>query len=592
MNLLKDEKSLYLRRHASNPVDWHPWSEDTLERARREERPLILSIGYSACHWCRVMERESFEDPETARIMNENFVCVKVDREERPDLDSLYMKAVQTLTGQGGWPLTVFATPEGVPFFGGTYFPPEDRYGLPSFKKVLLAMADIYRNKRERVDETARGLREALEKLSACRAGSIGPGILDGAFENARVFFDPAFGGFGNRQKFPYSMFLAFLLLYWKRTGSADAAYILKKTLDGMAGGAMYDHIGGGFHRYTVDSSYEVPHFEKMLYDNAQLVRLYAMAFEEFRDPLYRKVTEETVEYLLREMRSEEGGFFASLDADTEEGEGAYYLWSAGEVRDLLGEGADLFMDYFSITEEGNCEGKNTLRVNGEIEDADPAAIEGMKKRLFEARLERKGPERDTKIITAWNGLLISAFCAASKALDRGDLLDHAAGCARFILERSRDSGGRLLRHYAGGGSPVKGRLEDHALLSTGLLSLHEATGEGFWLDGALDIASSIRRLFHEGDKRLFFDVGTDDEQTFLRERNLFDNDLPCGNSATADLFLKLFRLTGDRELGDLSRSILLSVEDLKEAPLTQGNFLYVLEQDLGGGRRVIFEDS
>ncbi len=593
MNRLTGEKSLYLRQHASNPVDWYPWSAEALERAKREDRPVIVSIGYSACHWCHVMERESFEDPETARIMNENFVCIKVDREERPDIDSLYMKAVQALTGQGGWPLTVFTTPEGEPFFGGTYFPPHDRNGLPSFKKVLMAVVDIYRDRRERVTDTAKELKQALKKYAAPAGGeAVGPDLLERAFESGRIFFDPLYGGFGSRQKFPYPMFLSFLLLYMKRTGSEDASFIITKTLDAMAKGAMYDHLGGGFHRYTVDRAYRVPHFEKMLYDNAQLTSLYALAFREFKRPLYRKVVEETVEYLLREMRSDEGGYFASQDADTEEGEGAYYLWSADEVKKILGQGAGDFTRYFPITEEGDYEGRNTLWMDPDADAPVPGSVEEMKKRLFEARMSRKGPQRDSKIITGWNGLVISAFVQAAYALDREELVEEAALCARFILEHLRDPGGRLLRHYAQGASNVRARLEDHALLGIGLVTLYEATGESLWLDKARELAAAVKTLFYDENKRLFFDAGSDEEPAFIRERNLFDNDLPCGNSAAADLFHRLFLLTGEEELLGLARQVFGSVDGLGEGALSHGNFLYTLERDLESESPVLFAGS
>jgi len=586
-NHLKDQKSPYLRQHALNPVDWYPWSAVALARAREENKPLIISIGYSSCHWCHVMERESFEDAETARIMNDNFVNIKVDREERPDLDSLYIKAVQAMTGHAGWPLTVFATPEGVPFYGGSYFPPEDRYGMPSFKKVLLAVSLAYRKNRKKVDEVTVDVERILKSGSPIAPLELRAEIADMAFDAARLYFDGVNGGFGRGTKFPHTMFLKFLLAYHRRTGRAEALAMVRKSLSSMARGGIYDQLGGGFHRYSVDERWDVPHFEKMLYDNALFAELFTEAYEETGKSFYGDIALETIGYLLREMKAERGGFYASQDADVSGHEGAYYLWDADEVRSALGEGAERFMSFFSVTERGNYEEMNTLRISRPVDQEEepvPGEIRKMRDELFRVRKLRKPPETDRKIITSWNGLVMTALSRASTAFGRPDLLDEAGRCAEFILAEL-DGDGRLKRYFLDGGADVAGMLEDYALLGCGLLSIHGATGKDEWLDEAAKTADKMIELFHDEPSGLFFDTGDDQEKLFVRERDLFDNDVPSGNSAAAQLLLGLSRASKNESYGDLAGRILSSIEGIVEEPISHGNFLAVLESFIGGGK-------
>lgn len=581
-NRLISEKSPYLRQHAENPVDWYPWSDEALKKAKSEDKPLLISIGYSSCHWCHVMERESFEDPETARIMNENFVTIKVDREERPDLDSLYMKAVQAITGQGGWPLNVFTTPEGVPFYGGTYFPPGEGFGMPSFKKVLLAVSESYKNNRARISSATDEIKRALSPRPASEPVALEPEISGNALEAAKMFFDPVYGGFGTVTKFPHAMFLKFLLKYHKRTGNPEALSIVKKTLSSMAAGGIYDHLGGGFHRYSVDEMWEIPHFEKMLYDNALLIELYSLAYGVSGVEFYKDIATETIDYLMRDMLDASGGFYCAEDADVEGKEGEYYLWGVEEIKEVLNdEDAKRFMRYFCVTDEGNLEGKNTLRISPMMKDPDervPDDMKEMEKALFKARLKRKRPDTDRKIITAWNGLIITALTEAGRAFNRADYLDTAKRCALFLLESSEDEKGRLYRYCLDGKADVHGTLEDYALLGTGLLSIYGATGKESWLREAADLAGPMTALFYDKKENLFYDTGADLGKFFVRERDLFDNDVPSGNSAAADLLLKLSRLTEVKRYAELSEEILKSIEGIKDDPLTYGNFLCVLE--------------
>jgi uncharacterized protein YyaL (SSP411 family) len=584
-NHLKGEKSPYLAQHAANPVDWYPWSTEATKRAKDEDKPMLISIGYSTCHWCHVMARESFEDAETARVMNENFINIKVDREERPDLDSLYMKAVQAMNGHGGWPLTVFTTPEGVPFYGGTYFPPDDRSGLPSFKKVLAAVSRAYRENRETITTVTDQIVGALKGRDTQRV-ELSKRIPDDAFESARNFFDPVNGGFGMGTKFPYAMFLKFLLAYSKRTGLPEPMEIVKKTLSAMASGGLYDHLAGGFHRYTVDERWEVPHFEKMLYDNAQLGELYSLAYEATGIEFYKDVAEETIEYLLRDMRSPEGGFYSAEDADVEGSEGEYYVWSVKDVEEVLGsDDAVKFVEYYSVTEDGNFEGKNTLRINPELKSPDERVSAGMKGfggKLFEARKKRTAPDKDRKAITGWNSLVISALVEASRAFNRPDLLTEAERSARFLLDSVRNDDGRLLRYYLDGGADAFATLEDHALLGSALVSIHEASGDKGWLKEAEELATTMKDLFF--DKGIYHDTGRDQDKLFVRARDLFDNDVPSGSSAAADFLMKLGRVKDDNGLKKSAEEIIASIEGLVDEPMYHGAVLSALEATFSEG--------
>ena len=535
MNRLAAETSPYLLQHADNPVDWYPWGEDALSRARAEDKPILLSIGYAACHWCHVMEHESFEDDATAALMNEHFVNVKVDREERPDLDSIYMDAVVALTGHGGWPMTVFLTPDGEPFFGGTYYPPEPRHGMPSFPQVLVAVAEAYRERRADVGRSARALVEAVRRSSDLRPSTdpLTEGLLSEAGHGLRRQFDPRWGGFGHAPKFPPASTLEFLLRTHLRAGDGDALAMVRTTLDGMATGGMYDLLGGGFHRYSVDERWLVPHFEKMLYDNALLASTYLHAWAATGDERYRAVVEETLAYMLRELRLPEGGFASAQDADTDGVEGLTFTWTPDELEDVLGESHDEWLQPFE-------HGRSILR--GELPmDA--------RQRLFEAREQRPKPLRDDKAIASWNGLTLAALAEAGFRLERDDLVSAGRELAEFLLGPLSDDGGRLWRTYRAGQAKNTGYLEDYAHVAHGLLGLHAATGELRWLEEAHRLASAAVELFGDDDNGGFYLAPADGEQLVARKKDFDDHPIPSGNSMLADVLLRLGRIYGDADL-------------------------------------------
>ncbi len=558
-NRLAQESSPYLLQHKDNPVDWYPWGEEALEKARREDKPILLSIGYSACHWCHVMEHESFEDEETARLMNEHFVSIKVDREERPDIDSLYMSATQAMTGGGGWPMTVFLTPEGVPFYAGTYFPRESRAGMPSFTQVLHSLADAYENRREDVLKSAGRVREYLQAAAsaAMPEAAIGPELLDRAGEVLISELDRRFGGFGGAPKFPQPMNLEVLLRHYRRTGDRTALSGVEQTLRAMARGGIYDQLGGGFHRYSVDMHWLVPHFEKMLYDNALLSRLYLEAYQATGDDFYRRIAEETLDYVARDMKSPEGGFYSTEDADSEGEEGKFYVWTPQEIQDILDpEEAKLAERYWNVTERGNFEGKNILSVPRPPEDVAvefgiapeelQEKISTIRAKLLDARAERVRPGRDEKILAAWNGLMLRSFALAAAVLDREDYSDIAEKNASFLMDNLRVSG-RLRRSYKDGEARFNGYLEDYACVADGLLALYEATFETRWLIEARDLAEKILELFWDEKRGAFYDTPADHEQLVARPRDIYDNATPSGTSVATEVLLKL-ALILDRE--------------------------------------------
>jgi uncharacterized protein YyaL (SSP411 family) len=528
VNRLAAETSPYLLQHADNPVDWYAWGPEALERAREEDRPILLSVGYSACHWCHVMEHESFEDEATAALMNERFVNVKVDREERPDLDSVYMDAVVAMTGQGGWPMTVFLTPEGEPFFGGTYFPPEARHGLPSFRDVLVAVADAYRERRGDVSRQAAALVEAVRRGSEARPSTdpLTEGLLDEAAHGLRTGFDPRWGGWGRAPKFPPASTLEFLLRMHQR-GDAEALRMVTTTLDGMAAGGMYDLLGGGFHRYSVDERWLVPHFEKMLYDNALLAPIYLHAWLVTGEERYRNVAEETLEYMLRELRLPEGGFASAQDADTEGVEGRTFTWTVEE-----GAPPELLHPFEH--------GRSIIR--GELD-------EETRRRLFELRERRPKPLRDDKAIASWNGLALAALAEAGRRLEREDFLEAATGVAEFLLGPLSGSEGRLFRTYRAGQAKHTGYLEDYADVANGLYELHVATGELRWLEESNRLARLAVELFGDEERGGFFLSPADGERLVARKKDFDDHPTPSGNSMLASVLLKLARIYGDDEL-------------------------------------------
>lgn len=599
-NRLANETSPYLLQHKDNPVDWYPWGEEAFEKARREDKPVLLSVGYSSCHWCHVMERESFEDEETARIMNEHFVNVKVDREERPDIDSIYMSALQAMTRSGGWPMTVFLTPEGVPFYAGTYFPPEPRGGMPSFKQVLLTLADAYRSRREEVLRSAESVREFLRASTTAEMprSALREELLDRAAAALLGELDRRFGGFGEAPKFPQPMSLEVLLRHHRRTGSPEALSGVEITLRAMARGGIYDQLGGGFHRYAVDWRWLVPHFEKMLYDNALLSRLYLEAYQITGNGLYRRIAEETLDYVARDMRSPEGGFYSAEDADSEGEEGKFYVWTPQELREVLGEEeAALAASYWGVTERGNFEGRNILHVPREPEEVAREAglspeelgrrMDEIRRRLLEARNRRVRPGRDEKVLAAWNGLMLRSFAFASRVLRREDYLRVARENAAFLLE-NLVSEGRMLRSYRDGRARISGYLEDYAMVADGLVSLYEATFETRWLREAASLAEAMNELFWDEERGAFFDAPAGHEELVTRPRDVYDNATPSGTSVAVDVLLRLALLLG-RE--DYRRRAGTALEDLsglmERAPSAFGRLLGALDFYLGRPREV-----
>jgi len=591
-NRLIDEASPYLRQHAHNPVDWYPWNAEALERAREQGRPILLSVGYSACHWCHVMERESFENEAIARLMNEHFVNIKVDREERPDLDEIYMGAVQAMTGRGGWPMTVFLTPDLRPFYGGTYFPPEDRYGHPGFPRVLEAVAQYYREQPDQVEENAGKLMNALQQNATLLQPQerIDDGLLENAFGDLQRSFDARYGGFGDAPKFPGSMSLTLLLRYFRRTGRAEALEMVERSLKRMACGGMYDQLGGGFHRYSVDARWLVPHFEKMLYDNALLTWAYLEAFQVTGDDFYRRIATETLAYVQREMTDPAGGFYATQDADSEGEEGRYFAWQPAEVEALLGvEEARLFMRYYDVTPAGNFEdGKSILHVDAELpavarllqvdEEVLRRVVEQGKQRLFEASAQRVAPGRDEKILVSWNGLMISAMARAHQILGEGTCLETAARAAEFILgEMVVD--GRLLHTCQDGQARLPAYQDDYACLCNGLLDLYEASFDLRWLRAARELCQDMVERFWDGNQGGFFFTEAGAEDLIVRTKNPFDNATPSGNSIGALVLLRLAGLTGSEPLREKGRQALLLFAGLmKRAPSSCAQMLCALD--------------
>ena len=538
-NRLAQETSPYLRQHQDNPVDWYAWGEEALERSRREQRPLLVSIGYSACHWCHVMERESFEDPEIAALMNERFVCIKVDREERPDVDAACMEACQAMTGQGGWPLNAFLTPDRSPFYVGTYFPPEPRHGMPSWRTVLEAVASAWTERREDVRQSGAQILASLGASARMRAPEepITAQLLEEAVAGLRGSYDAAQGGFARAPKFPMASVIEFLLA----RGETDMSL---GTLRAMARGGIYDQVGGGFARYAVDATWTVPHFEKMLYDNSLLARAYLHGWQVSGDPLLRRVCTETLDWALREMRGPEGGFCAALDADSEGVEGKFYVWTAAELRAVLGDLADPALAYFGATDAGNFEGTNVLEARG----PEPEAREEIRRRLYTVRAERVWPGLDDKRLCSWNALMVTALAEAGAALERSDWVAAAREGAEFILGSLRDAEGNLLRTWKDGRAQIEGYLEDYAFTVQALTALYEATFEPRWYEEAIKLADAMIERFADPDRGGFFTTAADRPLSFARRKDLEDSPIPSGSSAAAFGLLRLARLSGSAE--------------------------------------------
>jgi hypothetical protein len=643
-NRLIHETSPYLLEHAHNPVDWYAWGEEALQRAKTEDKPILLSVGYNACHWCHRLAAESFEDEATAQLMNDNFINIKVDREERPDIDSLYMEAVQAMTGGGGWPMTVFLTPEGLPFYAGTYFPPKDRYGMPGFPKVLQRISDFYRNERDKVNETAEQFRDFYSRRvrlgqmvpvrRVVEAGELDPAILDQATEKLAGIFDRVDGGFGRAPKFPHPMTLDVLLQHHLRaiklvsqnmtpeseirlvsqkmtdeseirragqnmTGEFSDLEMVEFTLQKMAQGGIYDHLGGGFHRYSVDTRWLVPHFEKMLYDNALLSRVYLHAWQVTGNTFYRRVTEETLDYVLREMTSPEGGFYSTQDADSEGEEGKFYIWTPDEITAVLGErDSKLFCAYYDVTPQGNFEHKNILHVDHTVKEiakqlkvSDATlrnALARGRRELYDTRAKRVWPARDDKILTAWNGLMLRSFAEAARALARDDYRAAAERNADFLLSHMQDANGRLLRTYRDGQAKLNAYLEDYASLGMALLAVYEATFDTRWFTEARRLADAMIRLFWDDEDGGFFSTGHDHEALIGRPKELTDNATPSGNSMAVELLLHLAAFTGEDAYRERAVTILRPLAPaMAEHPSALSQGLLDLDFLIGPAREV-----
>lgn len=600
MNRLQHETSPYLLQHQDNPVDWYPWGEAAFEKARAEDKPVLLSVGYSACHWCHVMAHESFEHEPTAQIMNDLFVNIKVDREERPDVDDIYMQAVQAMTGHGGWPMTVFLLPDGRPFYGGTYFPREPRFGMPAFRQVLVGVAEAYRKRRDEVEQSAQALTESLDRGVLNIGGALdalNADLLDTAVDGILRHFDSRRGGFGSAPKFPQPMNLEFLLRSYARSGRREALDAVTFTLRQMARGGIYDQLGGGFHRYSVDAIWLVPHFEKMLYDNAQLSRVYLHAWQITGETFFRQIAEEIYDYILREMTSPEGGFYSTTDADSEGEEGKFFVWSLEELEDLLGDDAALAVEYWGVTQGGNFEGHNILHVPNEegvvadrlglSEDEFAARLAAIRDKLYAARTQRVAPGLDDKILTAWNGMMLASLAEAARVLKRDDYRTAAERSGDFLLRALRREDGRLWRTYKDGTAHLNAYLEDYANLIDGLLELYQTTFDTRWYTAAVALAEQVLAHFPAQDGG-FFDTSDDHENLIVRPRNVQDNATPSGNAMMARQLLRLAAYSGEARYDEAAAGTLrLLTEAMRQFPQAFGEALSAVDQWVAGHQEV-----
>ena len=600
-NRLAHETSPYLLQHAHNPVDWFPWGEEALALAQAEDRPIFLSIGYSACHWCHVLAHESFEKEETAALMNARFVNIKVDREERPDLDAIYMDAVQAMTGSGGWPMSVFLTPEGQPFYGGTYYPPAPRHGLPSFQQILIAVSDAYANKRADIEGQAERLTAALARSGSIvgSGGDLSPQILAEATGKLQQYFDDQYGGFGSQPKFPQPMTLDFAMSQYARTGDPEILSMAETTLEKMAEGGIYDQLGGGFHRYSVDRIWLVPHFEKMLYDNAQLLRSNLNIWKISGREIFRRVVNETTDYVLREMTSPEGGFYTAQDADSEGEEGKFFVWTSAEIEQILGKGdAAIFGQVYGVTARGNFEGHTILNIVRPLEQVAKSAglavaelekrLAGMRRKLFVEREKRIKPGRDEKILAEWNGLMIHALAEIGVALDRPDALAAAQDAANFVLAKMSQADGKLYRTYKDGQAKLNAYLEDYAAFVRGLIALYESTFDLRWLAEASRLTRLFLEQFGDSDAGGLFQTGADHERLVVRRKDFIDNAIPSGNSLAAESLLRLAKLTGNEGYRhEASRIFLPMASAMAQQPTGFGRLLGSLDDFLHPSQEV-----
>jgi uncharacterized protein YyaL (SSP411 family) len=609
-NHLISEKSPYLQQHAHNPVDWYPWGEAAFEKARAEDKPIFLSVGYSTCHWCHVMERESFESEELASILNRWFVPVKVDREERPDVDRIYMTFVQASTGSGGWPMSVFLTPELKPFFGGTYFPPDNRYGRPGFGAILERIAEAWRNERSRILQSSGDVVAQLAQYTGTGAPSIGmpdKTALDSAFQHFRRMFDSAHGGFGSAPKFPRPVVFNFLLRYYARTRRQEALDMTLETLRAMANGGMHDQLGGGFHRYSVDERWFVPHFEKMLYDQAQLAIAYLEAFQITHDPFYAKIARSTLDYVLRDMTHPEGGFYSAEDADSvidpnnpkEKGEGAFYIWTSAEVKQALGEEQfKQFASIYGVEQNGNVAedphgefpGKNILYLRESLNDATEAQLQPAKSTLLAIRSKRVRPHLDDKILTAWNGLMISAFAKGAQVLDDGRYLEAARRASSFILTQMYDAtAGVLRRRYRDGDAAIAGFLDDYAFFIGALLDLYEADFDPRHMEMAIELTGKMRELFEDPAEGAFFSTAAGDNNLVLRMKDDYDGAEPSGNAFALIDLLKLAHFTDRAEYRESAERTLRALgSKITQQSVAVPQILVGLDYYLGARREIV----
>ena len=619
-NRLAAEKSRYLQQHKDNPVHWFPWGKEAFAKARKENKPLFLSIGYSSCHWCHVMAHESFEDEQIAELMNRYFVSIKVDREERPDLDNIYMAAVTAIAGQGGWPLTVFLTPDKKPFYGGTYFPPEPRWGSPGFRQVLVTIHEAWETRREQVETSGESLIQGLQKLAAISTKSdLSRQSLDVGFEQFSQLYDSEYGGFGQMPKFPSSHNLSFLLRYWQRTGKAQALEMVEKTLTEMAKGGIYDHLAGGFHRYSTDERWQIPHFEKMLYDQAMLAKTYLEAFQATHQEEFAQTAREIFDYVLQDMQAETGGFFSAEDADSEEPqevtstpkhkkEGAFYVWSQAEIISVLGEkDAEVFDYHYGVEKNGNAihdphgefSGKNILFVAHTLEQSsqhcqkDVKEIEAILKRsraqLAVHRARRPRSHLDDKILLDWNGLMISSLAFGSRVLNDSKYAQAAQRAARFLLKELKTKEGRLLHRYRQGEAAIDATLADYAFFIQGLMDLYEATFDAHYLKEANELARDMIRLFWDEPRGGFFMTANDAEELILRQKDSYDGAYPSGNSVAALDLLRLASLTFHEEYHWTAQELMESfAQELNSRPSAHGQMLIALDYWTGPVKEIV----
>ena len=602
-NRLIDEKSPYLIQHAGNPVNWYPWGKDAFDKARKEDKPVFLSIGYSTCHWCHVMAHESFEDEEVALLLNESYVAIKVDREERPDVDKIYMSVCQSLTGRGGWPLSIFMTPEGKPFFAGTYFPKSSRMGMPGFVDILKQIAAMWQNDRSSVVKASENITTAIQpgSDSVRSVHALNVEILKKGYAQLAKTFDPIWGGFGAAPKFPIPHYLTFLLRWHKRSGDSRAMEMVEKTLNTVRSGGIFDQIGLGFHRYSVDEKWLVPHFEKMLYDQALLAMAYIEAYQATGKVKFAQVAHEIFTYVLRDMNSPEGGFCSAEDADSEGKEGLFYLWTPLEVREHLGEElGDLFCRFYDITEAGNFEeGRSiphvsmSLETFGAKEGMEPRKLETLLKnardKLFDARKKRVHPLKDDKILTSWNGLMIAAFAKGYQVFGDQAYADAARMAAAFILENLRTAGGRLLRRYRQGEAACSGYLDDYAFLVWGLIELYEATFEIAYLQEAIALNQEMIDIFWDKEGGGLYFTGKGNELLITRSKEIYDGALPSGNSVAAMNFLRLGRLTGNTDLEKKADQLTrVFAAEVTEHPMAYTQLLVALDFMVGPSQEIV----